>query len=44
MYWGERQGLDRIVAMMEDLSKRFGPRYRPARLLVERAQAGKGWG
>ena len=43
MYWGEQQGFDRIVAMMEELSKRFGHRYRPAPLLVKLAAEGKGW-
>jgi 3-hydroxyacyl-CoA dehydrogenase len=43
MHWGEQQGLDRIVAMMEQLARRFGPRYRPAPLLVRLAEEGKGW-
>ncbi|MBW8753729.1 MAG: enoyl-CoA hydratase/isomerase family protein [Sphingomonadales bacterium] len=43
MYWGEQQGLGRIAVMMEELSQRFGPRYRPAPLLVKLAEEGKGW-
>jgi 3-hydroxyacyl-CoA dehydrogenase len=43
MHWGERQGFDRIVAMMEDLSRRLGPRYRPAPLVMKLAAEGKGW-
>jgi 3-hydroxyacyl-CoA dehydrogenase len=43
MYWAERQGFDRIIAMMQELNKRFGPRYRPASLLERLAREGKGW-
>jgi 3-hydroxyacyl-CoA dehydrogenase len=43
MYWAEQQGLGKVVAMMESLEPRFGPRYRPARLLVECAASGNGW-
>lgn len=42
MYWAERQGFDRIIAMMRSL-ERFGPRYRPAPLLERLAAAGTGW-
>jgi 3-hydroxyacyl-CoA dehydrogenase len=43
MHWGEQQGLGRIVAMMEQLAQRFGPRYRPAPLLVRLAADGRRW-
>jgi 3-hydroxyacyl-CoA dehydrogenase len=43
MHWGEQQGLERIVAMMEELAQRFGPRYRPAPLLVRLAAERSGW-
>lgn len=43
MYWAERYGLNRILATMEELSERFGPRYRPAPLLQRLAASGEGW-
>jgi 3-hydroxyacyl-CoA dehydrogenase len=43
MFWAERQGFDRIIAMMKELAQRFGPRYRPAPLLERLAASGKGW-
>jgi 3-hydroxyacyl-CoA dehydrogenase len=43
MYWAEQHGLAKIVAIMEDLAPRFGPRYRPAGLLKDLAASGKGW-
>jgi 3-hydroxyacyl-CoA dehydrogenase len=42
MYWAERQGFERIIAVMRSL-ERFGPRYRPAPLLERQASAGTGW-
>jgi 3-hydroxyacyl-CoA dehydrogenase len=41
MYWAQQHGLGRIVSMMEDLSQRLGPRYRPASLLVRLVAEGK---
>jgi 3-hydroxyacyl-CoA dehydrogenase len=43
MFWAERYGLERILATMQDLSARLGPRYRPAPLLERLAASGKGW-
>jgi len=43
MFWAERYGLERILATMEELSTRLGPRYRPAPLLERLAASGKGW-
>ena len=43
MFWAERHGLDRIVALMKDLAQRLSPRYRTAPLLKRLAASGKGW-
>jgi 3-hydroxyacyl-CoA dehydrogenase len=43
MFWAERHGFERIVAIMRELAERFGPRYRPAPLLERLAASGQGW-
>jgi 3-hydroxyacyl-CoA dehydrogenase len=43
MFWGERQGLARIVAAMKELAKRFGPRYQPAPLIERLVASGESW-
>ena len=43
MFWAEHYGLERILATMQELSTRFGPRYRPSPLLERSAASGKGW-
>jgi 3-hydroxyacyl-CoA dehydrogenase len=41
MYWAQRQGFDKIIAMMKELSKSLGPRYQPAPLLERLAASGE---
>ncbi|MGE0388264.1 MAG: 3-hydroxyacyl-CoA dehydrogenase NAD-binding domain-containing protein [Gammaproteobacteria bacterium] len=43
MFWAERNGLQKIVTLMESLQQRFGPRYAPAPLVRRLAQSGQGW-
>ena len=43
MFWAEQQGLDKIYAQVKDYEAKFGARWKPAELLRQRAQAGKGW-
>ena len=43
MFWAEHYGLERILATMQELNARLGPRYRPAPLLERLAASGKGW-
>jgi len=43
MYWAAQQGFDRIIAMMKELAQRFGPRYRPARLLERLVAERRSW-
>ena len=43
MYWGEAQGLDRVVATARMLGEKNGSRWRPSALLERLAAAGKGF-
>ena len=40
MFWADQVGLPRIVAGMRQLARDYGPRFEPARLLVEKAESG----
>ena len=43
MFWGEAQGLDKVLARAEAMAAKNGPRWAPAPLLRALAEAGKGW-
>ena len=43
MFWGEAQGLDRVVATAKMLGEKNGSRWRPSALLERLAAAGKGF-
>ncbi|MBB4642192.1 3-hydroxyacyl-CoA dehydrogenase NAD-binding domain-containing protein [Rhizorhapis suberifaciens] len=40
MFWADQVGLPRIVAKLRKLAQEYGPRFDPARLLVEKAESG----
>lgn len=40
MFWADQVGLPKIVAEMRKLAIEYGPRFEPARLLVDKAEAG----
>jgi len=40
MFWADTVGLPKIVAKLEDLEKSYGPAFRPAKLLKEKAETG----
>ncbi|WP_340267998.1 3-hydroxyacyl-CoA dehydrogenase NAD-binding domain-containing protein [Sphingobium mellinum] len=40
MFWADQVGLPRIVAELRKLAQDYGPRFEPARLLVEKAETG----
>jgi 3-hydroxyacyl-CoA dehydrogenase len=43
MFWAEQIGLDRVLATIRGFHKTHGKLWEPANLLVQRAEAGKGW-
>jgi 3-hydroxyacyl-CoA dehydrogenase len=43
MYWAQQSGLARVVETMKRLAPTHGARWRPAPLLEELAQSGRGW-
>jgi 3-hydroxyacyl-CoA dehydrogenase len=43
MFWAQQQGLDTVLARIREYGKAYPDRWRPAQLLVDRAEAGKGW-
>ncbi|MBA3055280.1 MAG: 3-hydroxyacyl-CoA dehydrogenase [Sphingomonadales bacterium] len=43
MFWAEQQGLDKVLAKVREYEARYGARWAPAKLLVERGEAGTGW-
>ncbi|HEX6959188.1 MAG TPA: 3-hydroxyacyl-CoA dehydrogenase NAD-binding domain-containing protein [Ferrovibrio sp.] len=43
MFWAEQIGLDKVLATIRGFHKIHGKFWEPAKLLVERAEAGKGW-
>ena len=43
MYWAEEQGLDKVLETVRRYEATQGVLWAPAPLLVERAQAGRGW-
>jgi len=43
MFWAQQQGLDKVLARIREYGKAYPERWQPAQLLVERAEAGKGW-
>src|SRR3546814_11938463 len=43
MFWAEQIGLDKVLATIRGFHKIHGKFWEPAKLLVQRAEAGKGW-
>jgi len=43
MFWAEQIGLDKVLATIRGFHKTHGKFWEPANLLVQRAEAGKGW-
>lgn len=43
MFWAEQIGLDKVLATIRGFHKVHGKFWEPAPLLVQRAEAGKGW-
>jgi 3-hydroxyacyl-CoA dehydrogenase len=43
MFWGEQNGLDRVLATAKTLGTKNGQRWRPARLLEQLVESGKGF-
>ena len=43
MFWAEQIGLDKVLATIRGFHKTHGKFWEPAPLLVQRAEAGKGW-
>ena len=43
MFWAEQIGLDKVLATIRGFHKIHGKLWEPAKLLVQRAEAGKGW-
>jgi 3-hydroxyacyl-CoA dehydrogenase len=43
MFWGRSIGLDRVVAMAEQLGEVHGPRWKPCALLRRIAETGEDW-
>ncbi|WP_370156279.1 3-hydroxyacyl-CoA dehydrogenase NAD-binding domain-containing protein [Ferrovibrio sp.] len=43
MFWAEQIGLDKVLATIRGFHKIHGKFWEPAPLLVQRAEAGKGW-
>jgi len=43
MFWAEQQGLDKVLARIREYGRAYPDRWQPAPLLVDRAEAGKGW-
>lgn len=43
MFWAEQIGLDKVLATIRGFHKIHGKHWEPANLLVQRAEAGKGW-
>ncbi|WP_411269193.1 3-hydroxyacyl-CoA dehydrogenase NAD-binding domain-containing protein [Sphingobium sp. SCG-1] len=40
MFWADQVGLPRIVQELRKMAQEYGPRFEPARLLVEKAESG----
>ncbi|MEJ7927481.1 3-hydroxyacyl-CoA dehydrogenase NAD-binding domain-containing protein [Sphingobium sp. AN641] len=40
MFWADQVGLPKIVAKLREMALEYGPRFEPARLLVEKAESG----
>lgn len=40
-HWADRQGLDRVLSQLTDLSREVGPRFLPPRSLIELVQRGR---
>jgi 3-hydroxyacyl-CoA dehydrogenase len=43
MFWAEQIGLDKVLATIRGFHKIHGKFWEPAKLLVQRAETGKGW-
>jgi len=43
MFWAQQQGLDKVFAKIKEYELRYPERWKPAKLLEQRAQAGAGW-
>lgn len=43
MFWAEQQGLDKVYAKIREYEVQYPQRWKPANLLKDRAEAGKGW-
>jgi 3-hydroxyacyl-CoA dehydrogenase len=43
MFWAEQIGLDKVLATIRGFHKTHGKFWEPAKLLVQRAEVGKGW-
>ncbi|CAN5283101.1 3-hydroxyacyl-CoA dehydrogenase NAD-binding domain-containing protein [soil metagenome] len=43
MFWAEQQGLDKVYAKIKEYEVKYPERWKPAGLLKERAETGKGW-
>ncbi len=43
MFWAEQQGLAAVHEQMKAYEAQLGPRWTPAKLIAQRAEAGAGW-